>query len=53
VNTFWIAFFALNVGIVAGFFAAAAFGVARINELHEKYRGEIQALKIRLSRYEE
>lgn len=44
-NTFWIAFFALNVGVVAGFFAAAAFGVVRINELHRHYAKKIEELQ--------
>lgn len=34
---FWIAFFALNIGVIAGFFIAAAMGISKMGEIHEAY----------------
>jgi hypothetical protein len=45
-STAMIAFFALSVGIIAGFFTASIFAVAHINDLHEHYRREIAKLRV-------
>ena len=46
-NAAFIAFFALSVGVVMGFFTASLFAVAHINDLHEQYRRKIAELNKR------
>lgn len=49
-NLFFIVFFSLTTGVVAGFFAASLFAVARMQELHEHYqRREIEQKKAHIA----